>query len=189
MPELTVRKLESEDTWKDMVQIPADSREDIQGNHISRGTICKIAANGHSRLVIVHGLKNATKVIAMDLNLRRALGVHIDTVCNFELRPVSWIGHLRFTWSASDPAYRVPGQLSLISFVLGSVLGVLGLILGGYLSMRKFTGRFSTIRQLNVRQVQVLAQQSIHRPQVAYPFGAHSRSSRAARRTDTPLRC
>jgi len=115
---LTVQNIGAGEAWKDIVQIPNKVRNDMNGKHIPRGTVCSIKANGRSRYVIVRGLKHAGNVIGMDLNLRLALKTSLGHTADFELRRASWIGYLRFTWSASDPVYRVPAQISIVSFIL-----------------------------------------------------------------------
>lgn len=55
--DLTVASLALEDTWKDIVRIKKDYRKDRHGEHIRRGTICRMSANDRSKWVIVHGRK------------------------------------------------------------------------------------------------------------------------------------
>ncbi len=127
--QLTVQQVRGE-TWKDLVEIPYQWRTDSKGNHIHRGTICKMKGNGKSRYVIVVGLKDPAAVIGLDLNLREAFDVKDGRQYDFEFFRASWVGQLLFGWAASDPAYRIPAQLSLISLFLGTFLGMVGLILG-----------------------------------------------------------
>jgi hypothetical protein len=118
-------------TWKDLVEIPDDYRKDVNGNHIERGTICKVEANDRSKYVIVVGLKENSAVIGLDLNLRKALNAHLDKDYEFMLREASCLGRLAFTCSLSDPAYRIPAQISIIALILGTILGLIGVFLGG----------------------------------------------------------
>jgi len=80
--------------------------------------------------VIVHGRKPSDNVIQMDLTTRLALEIDTDQTCDFNLDQLSWLRSLWFPWKASDPMYRLPAQLSIVSFLLGVVLGVLGIIVG-----------------------------------------------------------
>jgi hypothetical protein len=66
----------------------------------------------------------------VDLNVRLALNVEEDQNYDFMIDRLSWIRSLWFPWKASDPMYRLPAQLSLVSFFLGVILGVAGILLG-----------------------------------------------------------
>jgi hypothetical protein len=127
---LKVQKLPADDTWKDIIRIKNKYRTDIRGDHIKRGTMCCITVGERSRWVVVHGREVADKVIQMDLNVRLALGLDPDTEYQFELEKLSFLERLWFPWKASDPIYRIPAQLGLISFLLGTVLGLIGIALG-----------------------------------------------------------
>ena len=124
--QFTVENLATKDSWKDIVRIPEPYRTTVHGDHIGRGTICKLTVNDKSKYVIVRGSKRKARTINMDLNLRLFLKVKEANLYDFELRKASWFQCLLFAWSASDPIYRVPAQLSLISLALG----LLGLFLG-----------------------------------------------------------
>jgi hypothetical protein len=126
-----VQNLPAEDTWKDIVRVKEKYRKYSNGAHIHRGTICRIQLGTKSKWVIVHGRKTEEPIIQMDLNVRLALGVHLGEVHDFTFERLFWIQTLWFPWKASDPGYRIPAQLGLISFFLGTVLGILGALLGG----------------------------------------------------------
>src|SRR5262249_48153487 len=87
--------------------------------------------------VFMHGRKENEPVIQMDLNVRRALGVKVGETHPFKLERLSWIQSLWFPWKASDPMYRLPAQLSIVSFLLGVLLGVLGIIVPFFPSLVK----------------------------------------------------
>lgn len=132
MVTLKVTRLRHADAWKDFVLIPNEHRIDSKGNEITRGTVCRISVGrGNKRKsdwVIVAGLDSEEPEISLDLNVRTALGVAIDETRDFELTPLSWFARLWFPWRASDPGYRIPAQLGLISFVLGLIGVVLGIL-------------------------------------------------------------
>jgi hypothetical protein len=79
---------------------------------------------------VVHGRETDDPVIQMDLNVRLGLRLKTGKTYDFAIEKLSWIQRLWFPWKASDPIYRIPAQLGLISFLLGSVLGVIGVVLG-----------------------------------------------------------
>ena len=128
--ELKVGNLPIEDTWKDIVRIKKDWRKDRSGTHIPRGKICRISVGRKSKWVIVHGREPSDNTIQMDLTSRLALETDADKTYDFTLDQLSWLRSLWFPWKASDPMYRLPAQLSIVSFFLGVVLGVLGIIVG-----------------------------------------------------------
>jgi hypothetical protein len=127
---LKVENLSFEDTWKDIVRIKKKYRKDRSGSHISRGKVCRISVGEKSKWVIVHGREPSDSVIQMDLNTRLVLEVDTGQTYEFTLERLSWIRSLWFPWKASDPMYRLPAQLSLVSFFLGVIFGVLGIIVG-----------------------------------------------------------
>jgi hypothetical protein len=128
--ELAVRNLGASDCWRDIVRIKKQFRLDRNGNPIKRGRVCRISVDDRTAWVVVHGRATDDAVIQMDLNIRHALGVRIGEIHNFQLTQLSWIKSLWFPWGASDPGYRLPAQLGLLSFILGTTLGVIGLVLG-----------------------------------------------------------
>lgn len=121
---LTVAALPMEDTWKNIVRINKDFR-----GGISRGAICRIRTNGRSAWIILYGRATADPTIQMDLNMRMLLGLKEGETQEFELQKLSWIQSLWFPWKASDPMYRLPAQLSIVSFFVGTILGVVGVLL------------------------------------------------------------
>jgi hypothetical protein len=131
MVRLAVRTLDAEDAWKDIVRINRKYRLGGEGQVIRRGTTCvlRAGANGPSKWVIVHGRESADPVIQMDLNVRLALEVKDGETHDFSLKPLSWIRSLWFPWMASDPSYRLPAQLGLLSALIGTILAVLGIVL------------------------------------------------------------
>jgi len=123
---LTVEQIPEKDIWRDFVRIPHSHRKDQEGKGIPRGTVCSLRVNDKKRLVAVRGCPNAGARIQIDDVLRHKLGLTEGQTYNIELRRVTWFGYWRWSATASDPAYRVPAQISLVSFVLG----VIGLLLG-----------------------------------------------------------
>jgi hypothetical protein len=127
---LKVETLALEDTWKDIVRIKKEYRKDHLKKHVPRGKVCRISVGERSKWVIVHGREPSDNIIQMDLTTRLALGVDENEFYEFSLERLSWIRSLWFPWKASDPMYRLPAQLSIVSFFLGVVLGVLGIVVG-----------------------------------------------------------
>lgn len=126
-------QLAAEDSWKDIVRIHEPERLDVKGTVVARGTICRLTVNGTSKWVIARGLKKKRGVVQMDLNLSTDLDLDEEEEYDFTLTRISWVKSLWFPWKASDPIYRIPAQLALISFALGLiglVLGVIPLIKG-----------------------------------------------------------
>lgn len=128
--QLTVQRLSFQDSWRDIVRVKKRYRLDRKGNRIQRGRICRVTVGDQSKWVIMHGRETDEAVIQMDLNVRTALDVKADHAYDFEFDQLSWFQSLWFPWKASDPGYRVAGQLGLISFILGTGLGAIGVLLG-----------------------------------------------------------
>jgi hypothetical protein len=128
--ELTVAESAVQDSWKDIVRIKKDYRKDRNGAYLRRGAICRITANGWSKWVVVHGREPSDRLIQMDLSVRLALKTKVGEKYDFQLDRLSWLQSLWFPWKASDPIYRVPAQLALVSLIIGTVLGLIGIGLG-----------------------------------------------------------
>jgi hypothetical protein len=125
--ELEVCELPLRDVWKDIARIPHSYRRDVHGRQLHRGEIVKLKVNGTRKFVVLHGCrKKGARIVLIDSKLRTDLKLKNGVVYDFELERASLPGQWVWTWNASEPMYRVPAQVSLISFVLG----VLGLILG-----------------------------------------------------------
>ena len=125
--ELEVCELPLRDVWKDIARIPRSYRRDVHGRHIRRGEIVKLEVNGRRKFVVVHGCRRkGARIVLIDSKLRTDLKLENGKVYDFDLERASLPGQWIWMWNASEPTYRVPAQISLVSFVLG----VLGLILG-----------------------------------------------------------
>ena len=101
----------------------------IKGNIIHRNTVCDVTIGGRHKRLAIRGCSIKEAKILLDSSTRSDLSLEVGQSYDVELRPVSWIGYWRWAWKASDPAYRVPSQISMISFALGLIgllLGVLG---------------------------------------------------------------
>jgi hypothetical protein len=124
---LTVHQLPQADVYKDVVRIPEAHRLDVDARRIAEATVCKVAVSGGcSKLLSVRGYNSTEPIILMDERTRNDLGVSDRQEYDFQLKPTRWFGHSRWAWNASDPAYRVPIRMALLSVVLGFV----GLMLG-----------------------------------------------------------
>jgi hypothetical protein len=134
---LRVAEIAAQDTWKDIVRINNAHRRDADNKHVPRGAICRIAVGDNKKWVIVHGLKELDNVIQMDLNMRLALDVEIGREYDFALRRMPWFKSLWFPWVASDTIYRVPAQLSILSFAIGTILGLAGIALAIFAMVTK----------------------------------------------------
>lgn len=132
---LTVRQISRHEVYKDMVRIPEAHRLDRDGNKIAEGKICQITVpSGPSKLLAVRGSIGVDRSeIRMAEKTRNDLGVTLGKEYDFHIRPVGWLGHICWSWNASDPAYRIPAQIAAISASLGVIsliLGFIGFVLG-----------------------------------------------------------
>jgi hypothetical protein len=125
---LTIHELPGEDCWRDIARIPRVHRVDVNGKRIRRAKICKVTIRGKHKLLAVRGSPEPDARILLDSPTRIDFDVDIGTAYDVELRPVGWLGYWRWAWGAADPAYRVPAQISLISFFLGLLALVLGIL-------------------------------------------------------------
>lgn len=135
---LTVKELATQDCWRDIVRVKKMYRADRTGKPIKRGRVCLIGVGSRSTWVVLHGRHGDEPVIQMDLNTRLSLDVKVDETYDIEMTQLPWFRSLWYPWFASDPGYRIPGQLSLISLLLGVLGFVLGLVATwlGILSLR-----------------------------------------------------
>jgi hypothetical protein len=126
MQKLTVHELPVEDCWRDMARIQKHYRKDETGDHIARNTICEITINGHTKLLALRGNRDKQPHILLDSTTRHELDVESGCTYDVEIHKVSWLSYWKWAWGAADPGYRLAMQISLISFALG----LIGLILG-----------------------------------------------------------
>lgn len=78
--------------------------------------------------VVARGLlSNERGVIALDLETRERLGnLALNTEYEFKIHRSTWVERVTWAWAATDPAYRIASKISIVSFILG----IIGLILG-----------------------------------------------------------
>jgi hypothetical protein len=128
---LTVHEMPIEGCWKDMAGVPERYRVDAKGRTIRRGQICDVTISGKHKLLAIRGCSPTAKDarIQLDHPTQSDLDVQPGDSCEVEFRPTGLMGYLRWGWRAIDPSYRVPFQISMVSFFLGLVgllLGILG---------------------------------------------------------------
>lgn len=125
MPLLKVLQAKREDVFSDTVRVHKDNRTDSRGKPIPSARVCRISVKKRSVYAIVRGNADAGQII-MDDYLRERLGVEDGKDYHIKLAQAGFLGSLRWGWSATDPAYRIAAQQSIISLILG----VIGLFLG-----------------------------------------------------------
>ena len=125
---LTVHKMPIEDCWKDMARIPRGYRKDVTGSTIGKAEICNVTIGNKHKLLTVRPCKEGVSdaSIFIDFPTRVDLGVELGVTYEVEVRRVRWLGYWRWAWNASDPSYRIPLQIRLVSLILGFI----GLFLG-----------------------------------------------------------
>ena len=122
MTQFTVKKLESEYAHRDTVLIPQKYRGGIKPSKC-----CKLISPVASKIVQVYGKREDDQPnIYMDLRTRELFELQIDSVVDFKLKPVGWLGQFFWTSRHADLTVRMAAQLGIISVILG----FLGLALG-----------------------------------------------------------
>ena len=111
---LKVCLIEVGEVYKDRVRIPVQFREGIR-----EGQICKLTTGNRTKLVELRGAAGIDQPhIYMDFATRQKLGLQDGSVCDFEIRPVYWIGQIYWASRSSDPTVRTAAQLAVLSLVL-----------------------------------------------------------------------
>lgn len=117
-----IRQARQEDVFKDIVRVNENYRSGIDA-----GLVCKITHMNVCCYAIVRGtLDDGVAAIEIDERLRDKLLVKVGHHANLTIAKATWFGEQVWAYGASDPAYRVATRLALISFALG----IVGLILG-----------------------------------------------------------
>jgi hypothetical protein len=122
--QLKVQKLPDGDGWRDMVRIPHKFRKDDAGEHIARGHVVRIRANGKCGYVVVRGYDYKPNephdgLIFVDSTWRGKLKLDPDKTYEITIEPAGRLADWLWIWRANDPLIRIPAQISLISFFLG----------------------------------------------------------------------
>jgi hypothetical protein len=122
--QLKVQKLPDGDGWRDMVRVPHKFRKDATGEHIARGHVVRIHANGQCGYVVVRGYDYKANephdgLIFVDSTWRGKLKLEVDESYEVTLERVGRLADWLWIWRANDPLIRIPAQISLISFFLG----------------------------------------------------------------------
>jgi hypothetical protein len=107
-----------------MVRIPHKFRKDQTGEHIARGHVIRIRANGKSGYVVVRGYDYKPNephegLIFVDSTWRGKLALDPDSTYEITIERAGRLADWLWIWRANDPLIRIPAQISLISFFLG----------------------------------------------------------------------
>lgn len=111
------------DGGRDIVRINARDRPP----GVDRYDIIKLTVGNQSKSVTVLG-NDSPGVINIDIDLRNQLGVDDGRHYEFEVEKLGLFRQFLWQWYATDPAVRLPAQLSIISFILGAIGLFLGII-------------------------------------------------------------
>lgn len=122
---LAIHEARKEEVYRDIARVPEAFRTDGKGT-IKEGELRRIHAGPRSAFVILRGDQDSEEpTIKLDDVTRDKLGVKTGQSLEIEFdSPLfkKW----RWAWNATEIGYRVAAQISLVSFVLG----VIGLVLG-----------------------------------------------------------
>lgn len=122
---LKVGKAEYDDIGKDIVRIHSHDRRPAE---VNRHDIIRLSVGAKSVVVAMRG-NDTPGIINIDIDLREDLGLlSVGATYDFELRKVGKVGQFLWQWSATDPAVRLPAQIAMVSFGLGLIGLVLGMI-------------------------------------------------------------
>jgi hypothetical protein len=121
---LKVHQVATSDVFQDMVRVYRSHRHGIRA-----GQLCRVKANGATILAVAReSPNNETDGIWLDDAMRTRLGLREGTTADFEINGARWDQEFTWLWRASDPVNRTAGRLAVISFVLGLIGLLLGLI-------------------------------------------------------------
>lgn len=120
---LTVKGLALDDVFGDMARVHLSHRPNINA-----GQLLVLSHNNVALPLVARGAPNNQKDhIWLDLATRERLGdLALDTAYDFTIEKATFGDILRWAWKATNPAYRVASQISIVS----AVLGIIGLLLG-----------------------------------------------------------
>ena len=120
---LTVKSIEYDDVYKDIVRMSEASRDGLK-----TGRIHRFRTSAGAAYFILRGTKSKNDgKILMDEAARSKLNLEAKTEAEFEICEVGFWGELRWVWNATDPTYRIAGRLGALSFFL-AIIALLPLI-------------------------------------------------------------
>lgn len=121
---LTVAEAFQQDVYKDTARIHRMHRRGLASGRLARVSV----EDGEDTIVAVRGLDNADRDrILLDLETRRRLAVKLGQSYEFRIdRKWPW-QKLSWALNASDPAARIATWIAVLSFVLGTFLGLVGI--------------------------------------------------------------
>jgi hypothetical protein len=110
---LKVTAADDDDVYRDIARINIDDR-----HRVPSGQIYKVAVGRNKKYLIVRGTNERGRIF-LDERARTALQVDAGKSYDFHISRSGWPGYLVWSWQTSDPAYRIPAQLGIMSFTLG----------------------------------------------------------------------
>lgn len=122
--ELTVRQVDWEDVFHDMVRVHYAHRPFAKA-----GAVILVEHGGKKARLVARGApKNSKSDIWLDLRSREQLGLKSNAQASFTFRKASLCDEFRWVWSATNAMPRIAARLALISVGLG----LLGVLLGAW---------------------------------------------------------
>ena len=117
---LTVRQVEREDVFHDVVRVHLDHRPFAQA-----GTVVVVGHAGREVRLVARGAPKRDKTgVWLDLRSREKLGLKPNEQAPITFKQATICDEFKWAWSATDAMPRIAARLGLLSVGLG-LLGVL----------------------------------------------------------------
>lgn len=122
--ELVVKDALRSDVHKDTVRVHWEDRGGFKN-----GSIVAVTVNGKTRPLVMRGLNDDRKgQILFDFVLRDEFHLKNDQRYKFVFKSVNPFAQVGWACKHSDPGIRVAAWIAIWSAVVGTILGVIGLI-------------------------------------------------------------
>lgn len=110
---LRVAPADEEDVYRDIARINVSHRPGLR-----TGDIFLVRVGARKRYMVIRGTSETNKVL-MDERSRKALGLVPGQSTELRITEAGKWGYLMWCWGATDPQFRIPAQLGILSFGLG----------------------------------------------------------------------
>jgi hypothetical protein len=117
-----------------MIRVNEARRIDKQNGKLKEGQVYRVHANGQECLAVLRGCQDGNEAwIRMDDYTRGPDKLNLEEFKSyeFEFEKVGFTGRLCWACNASEMGYQVASRIAVISFLMGSVgllLGLVGLV-------------------------------------------------------------
>lgn len=128
---LKVEFAKESEVYTDTIRVNKFDRKNRKGEIIREGTLCKVGVSGTTREVyaFLRGNNDTNGGnIQIDEYLREELGICKQETYEFIFEKAGFFGSIKWSWNATNPAFRVNSRIAIVSFSISMIFAALTIL-------------------------------------------------------------